>query len=337
MSVASVAIGVAKFLRDRKGIKEDKSRYDQEWDLKERQAEQQMAIELQQAEREKARMAPGGVKTVTEPFARGFGASSREEITPEGIGHKLARLQGSLAEKQVGGYETPAQQRIATGFETPEAQRTAAEEWEKKMAELKHQYDLALSGLKQGEVEEAPFDETGAFDIKYFFETATDRYPEFSFFQMVDEGEILKARDEIRNIVVGRFGSDPAKTQAIETALDMWINGLFEMSKNMPEEEKNRSFGEVISKFGAWLTTPIGGEPRMTRREISKIPKMEEGPPIGVEFPAKTEPDLQVRLPTFEDKEQQLQGLTKDKGFLKNIFKKRKDQTRGLTGIMMGH
>jgi len=322
-----VGRGMQLYLEGKRRKKEE-SRYEKEQkalkelrDLQKRQAEQSMTLTQEQAEREKLYTAPGGVEKTNLPLARGLGGFTQEKIIPEGLGHQRDRLQTELTQKQIGGYESPGEQ------------RTSEQDWERRMANLRHQHALELAGFKQGEVEEAPFDESGAFNIKHFFDTAAERYPDFSFFQMVDEGEIAKARDEIRNIVVGRFGTDPAKIQAIETALDMWIEGLFEMSKSMPIEEKNRSFGEVISKFGAWLTTPIGEEQRLTKREISKIPKMEEGPPIGVEFPVQTE-STQVTLPTIEDKERKIQGLfTKDRG----IFKKRKDQTRGLNKIMMVH
>ena len=345
MSVASTALDVAKFLRERKGIKEEQRRYEQEFPLKEGQIKQQMAIALQQAEREKARMAPGGVETrkiLSAPYGIGT-EEARPKVIPEGMGHKLERLQGSLAEKQVAGYETPEQIRAAKGFETPEQRRVAEQDWEKKMADLRHQYALEIAGLKGGAEEKAvPFDESGVFNIKYFFDTANEKYPGFTFFDLVDQGGILKARDEIRNIVVGRFGADPAKIQAIETALDMWINNLFEMSKNIPGEEKNRSFGEVMSKFGRFLITPIGEEPGMIKREISKIPKLEEEGPLpglelnlpGAEQPIKTGsnyPGYQAALPEREKKERKIRDLFSG-------WKNKKRQTRGGLdqGIMTG-
>ena len=117
-----------------------------------------------------------------------------------------------------------------------------------------HQYAMEIEGLRggKGKEEEAPFDETGAFNIKHFFDTAAERYPDFSFFQMVDEGEIAKARDVIRNLVVGRYGTDPAKIQAIETALDMWIEGLFKLSENMSPDIKNEPF-ITVTKNEQWL------------------------------------------------------------------------------------
>ena len=157
-----------------------------------------------------------------------------------GLGYKREQAQTSFAEQQLAGYESPGEQ------------RTAEQGWEKQMANLRHQHALELAGFKQGETEEAPFDETGAFNIKHFFNTAAERYPDFSFFQMVDEGEIAKARDVIRNLVVGRYGTDPAKIQAIETALDMWIEGLFKLSENMSPDIKNKPF-ITVTKNEQWL------------------------------------------------------------------------------------
>ena len=314
-----VGKGVAFYLEGKRR-KEDKSRYEKEQEaLKELRD-----LQIRQTEQNMALWSPGTPER--------FEGSFLTRIPGEEPGMSFQRLQTQLAteKKQLGGYESPG------------AQRTAEQTWREKEAALDRAHAMELADLRGGkgkeEEEAVPFDESGAFNPEIFKNIADALYPGFSFRDVYDNIGLEEVRKKIRFEAIGTYGqNDPAKVNQIESSLDEWLRILFQMAETLPEEEKNRSFLEVISKVGAWLTTPIGGEPRMTRREIRKIPKMEEGPPIGVEFPAKTEPDLQVRLPTFEDKEQQLQGLTKDKGFLKNIFKKRKDQTRGLTGIMMGH
>lgn len=145
MSVVRSTLDIARFLRERKGIKEEKSRYGTEQEalgkerrLREDQIRQGLNIELQQAEREKARMSPGGIETkkiLSAPYGIGV-EEARPKVIPEGIGHRRERLQGSLAEKQIAGYETPAQQ------------RTGEQDWEKKMAAIKQQYALELASLK---------------------------------------------------------------------------------------------------------------------------------------------------------------------------------------------
>ena len=329
MSVASVGLGVAKFLRERKGIKEEQTRYEREQealkelrDLQKRQAEQSMSLDQEKAERERGLWFPGRKETT------GFTGALPYTVKGEEPGINIQRLQTQLEgeKKELGGYESP------------ETRRAAEQDWEKQMANLRHQHAIELADLKKGqtgaEIPLVPFGETGNFNTEIFANISDLLYPGYTFRAVVDNIGMDKVKEQIRFEAIKHYGqNDPAKVKQIESSLDEWLRILFQMAETLPEGEKNRSFGEVISKFGAWLTTPIGGEPRLTRREISKIPKMEEGPPIGVEFPAQTE-STQVPLPTIEDQERKIQGLyAKDKG----IFKKRKDQTRGLTGIMMGH
>ena len=76
-------IGIAKYLEGRKGRKAEEERYGMP--LKEHQIRQQMAIALQQAEREKARMAPGGVETrkiLSAPYGIGT-EEARPKTIPE--------------------------------------------------------------------------------------------------------------------------------------------------------------------------------------------------------------------------------------------------------------
>jgi len=191
-----------------------------------------------------------------------------------GLGYKREQAQTAFAEQQLAGYESP------------EARRAAEQDWEKQMANLRHQHALELAGLKQGETEEAPFDENGAFDIKHFFNAAVDKYPDLSFFQMVDQKEILKAKDEIRNLVVGRYGTDPAKVQAIETALDMWIEGLFEMSKSIPPADKGMPFVRFLGQAYRWFKERTPGGTPNERGNIRanlppEVPSVSERPPVS--------------------------------------------------------
>lgn len=329
-------IGIAKYLEGRKGRKAEEERYGMP--LKEHQIRQQMDIALQQAEREKARMAPGGVETkriLSAPYGIGV-EEARPKTIPEGIGHRMERLQGTLAEKQIAGYETPAQTRAATGFETPAQQRTGEQDWEKKMAAIKQQYALELADLKGGAEEETiPFDESGAFNTQIFANIAGTLFPNYSFRDVHDNIGLEEVRKRIRFEAIANYGqNDPAKVKQIESSLDEWLRILFQAAESLPEEEKNQSFGEVLSKIGKFLITPLGGERGMTRREISQIPKLEE---------EGTLPGLDLMLPGAEQKDL----ISIEKGVKPerrgigipglSAVNKRKYRSKMTPGIMTGH
>ena len=146
-----VGRGMQLWLEGKRG-KEDKRRYDIEQkalkelrDLQKRQTEQSMTLEQEEAERERRLWSPGREEKM------GFTGALPYTVKGEEPGINIQRLQTQLAteKKQLGGYETPEQTRLSQ------------QDWERRMANLRHQHALELAGFKQGEVEEAPFDETG--------------------------------------------------------------------------------------------------------------------------------------------------------------------------------
>ena len=330
MSVASTALDVAKFLRERKGIKEEQRRYEQEFPLKEGQIKQQMAIALQQAEREKARMAPGGVETrkiLSAPYGIGT-EEARPKVIPEGMGHKLERLQGLLAEKQVAGYETPEQIRAAKGFETPEQRRVAEQDWEEKIAGIRQQYALELADLKGGTEEETiPFDESGAFNTQIFAKIAEAIFPNYSLGDVYKNIGLEEVRKQIRLQAVANYGqNDPAKVQQIESSLDEWLRFLFQMMSTSSEEDKNQSFGQALSKIFGGLSS-LGGTSAITQ---SYSPY--EGLPTGRD----------VTLPGAEQKDllSIKQGVKPERrgGLFPGLTtgKKRKERGIGIPGLQTG-
>ena len=327
-------IGVARFLRERKGGKEEKERYGMPFD--EYEALERLKIAKEQAEREKARMAPGGVETkkiLSAPYGIGT-EEARPKVIPEGMGHRLERLQGLLAEKRVGGYETPAQTREATGYETPAQQRTSGQDWEKKMAGIKQQYALELAGLRGGAEEEVvPFDESG-FNTQILANIAEALFPNYSFRDVYDNIGLEEVRKRIRFEAVANYGqNDPAKVKQIESSLDEWLRILFQTAETLPEEEKNRSFLEVLGRIGKRLTTPIGEEPGITRRTARGIPLMEEEGPL---------PGLDLTLPGAEQKELISIGKGEKPKYRSGLFpglmtgKKRKPPGIGIPGLQTG-
>jgi len=288
---AGVGRGVAHYLEGKRR-KEEKSRYDLEREAKEKerllreeQIRQQMTIALQQAEREKTRMAPGGIETrkiLSAPYGIGT-EEARPKVIPEGIGHKLERLSGTLAEKQIAGYETPAQIREVTGFETPEQRRLSEQSWEEKMANLRQQHALELAGLREGAEEEAiPFDESGAFNPQIFYNIAKDLFGEFRFRDVYDNIGLEEVRNKIRLEAVGAYGqNDPTKVQQIESSLDEWLRILFQIANTAPEGEKDQPFVNFLEKAIGWFKERTPG-PLTIRSKAPGVPK--EGPPARV-FP----------------------------------------------------
>ncbi len=327
MSVISSTLDIARFLRERKGRKEEKEKYGMPFD--EYEAMERLKIAKEQAGREKARMAPGGVETkkiLSAPYGIGT-EEARPKVIPEGPGHRLERLQGLLAEKRVGGYETPAQTREATGFETPAQQRTSGQDWEKKMAALGQGYALELAGLRGGAEEEvAPFDESG-FNTQIFANIAGTLFPNYSFRDVYDNIGLEEVRKRIRFEAVANYGqNDPAKVKQIESSLDEWLRILFQMMSTSSEEEKNQSFGEVLRKTFGGLSA-LGGTSAITK---SYSPY--EGLPIGRD----------LTLPGAEQKELISIGKGEKPKYRSGLFpglmtgKKRKPPGIGIPGLQTG-
>lgn len=336
-------IGVAKYLEGRKGRKAEEERYGMP--LKEHQIRQQMAIAKQQAEREQGLWAPGreeeaaligGTRAYTIPEQKPGLQRQRLQTQLEGEKKRLAGYETPAETRLAMGFETPAQTRAATGYETPGQQRTAEQDWEKRMATLGQQYALELAGLKGKGTEEevVPFDESG-FNTQIFANIAGTLFPNYSFRDVHDNIGLEEVRKRIRFEAIANYGqNDPVKVKQIEASLDEWLRILFQTAETLPEEEKNQSFGEVLSKIGKFLVTPLGSERGLTRREISKIPKLEEEGPL---------PGLDLTLPGAEQKEliSIKQGLSSEKmgGLFPGLsaVNKRKYRSKMTPGIMTGH
>ena len=257
---------------------------------------------------------------------------------PEGLLHKTRRLETEYmrSPEQLQDLAVGQAGRIGTLEEEAGGRTRTAEheQWKKEQDildalyrerdRLLHGYDLEIERLRQegrgAEGLEGVFDGSGNFNTRYFYEAARELYPGFSFFDLIDRGEIDKARNTILKATISALGNEitPADYPRIEAALDEWMNYLFEAHKADPRA----SFGTVAENVAKLKTR--GVSPRgFSRAEIlegarerygSAFQKIKEAFNRG----DRKAPELITPGPTSEgyadertEKENKLKGLGK--------------------------
>ena len=350
MSVANFALDLAKYLREGKRYKTEQGWKEKEFGLAQSLADlkaRMQGISEKQEKREAALWEPGGekIKPVVGPGI--IGQTSFQYTAPEGLRHKEARLTTEMRGKELENYIPPLSEEdnLQLGQKYSGMTEQEMKDWE-KMQGIMHGYAKELEGMQQGKKtgEEAiePFDKNGLFNSEIFANIADTLFPELSFYDLVDKGEITKARSKIRDIAVGRYAKSDANTSEIERALDAWVERLFEISGGLSDEQKKEPWWKVAFEYMKQIT------PGSANRPMEAIsPERAFASGQGRKMPQVQIPQVQmpqISIPPYKAKEdftnifgyqipqetirkdpayKIIQGIKKGAGWLKSLRKEK--------------
>ncbi len=264
MSVISSTLDIARFLRERKGRKEEKEKYGMPFD--EYEAMERLKIAKEQAGRERELWAPGREEKTGFTGVLPYTVKGQEP----GLNVQLLKSQLSTGKKALAEPAWGEKQEILGKGRLAEieAGKPDFDAWKKRQDIIQENLLAEIEARQTGkgaEKEAIPFDESGGFNTQIFANIAKGLFGDYMFRDVYDNIGLEEVRNKIRLEAVADFGqNDPAKVKQIESSLDEWLRILFQMIGTLPEEEKNQSFGQALSKMFGGLSA-LGGTSAITQ------------------------------------------------------------------------